>query len=325
VPAGGYQRLSISEIGLDLDGRRGDELWMIESDASGRPRRFVDHVRFGPTLPGLTVGPWAGASETLVALAEPTLGAPNSDVRISEIVISEIHNSPVDPDGSDRLRAEDFQFVELYNRTDSPVELAGWRLSGSVGIDFVAGTVVPPRQTLVVVPFGTSSNTQEAVFRFHFGLDSSAQLVGPFDGMLPGDEGTLRLERVLGGIDAQSSDEYFAVMDWVPYQDSPPWPGESGIGQSLSRMPVDGFGPEPATWRRTQSSPGTVEALATLIGDSNADGVFDRKDIVRVLQSAKYRTGLPATLSEGDWNADGLFDQIDIVFALEAGTFVRGD
>jgi hypothetical protein len=238
-------------------------------------------------------------------------------------VVSEIHNNPVDPDGPGRLRAEDFQFVELFNRTDVPVDLAGWRLSGSVGFDFADGTVVPPGQTLVVVPFDTSAVTKEAVFRFRFGLDSSATLVGPFDGVLPSDAGMVRLERVLGDTNAHSRDDFFAAVDWVPYQDRPPWPEAGGNGPSLRRMPIDGFGPEPTTWRRMPPSPGTVEALAAVIGDSNADGVFDRQDIVQVLRRAKYRTGLPATHAEGDWNGDRWFDQLDIVFALEADTFVR--
>ena len=45
-------------------------------------------------------------------------------------------------------------------------------------------------------------------------------------------------------------------------------------------------------------------------------------DIVQVLQSGKYLTGLPATWQEGDWNSDGVFDQLDIVAALQWGNYV---
>lgn len=57
-------------------------------------------------------------------------------------------------------------------------------------------------------------------------------------------------------------------------------------------------------------------------GDANRDGVFDRFDILQVLQAGKYGTGEPADWLEGDWNGSGFFDQLDIVHALAAGEYV---
>jgi len=53
-----------------------------------------------------------------------------------------------------------------------------------------------------------------------------------------------------------------------------------------------------------------------MYGDAEADGDFDRLDIVQVLSAGKYLTGQRAAWSQGDWTADGLFDQQDIVAAL---------
>jgi hypothetical protein len=58
-----------------------------------------------------------------------------------------------------------------------------------------------------------------------------------------------------------------------------------------------------------------------IAGDANRDGVFSQRDIVQVLQSAKYQSGEPASWAEGDFNRDGLFDQHDIVAALQSGTY----
>ena len=58
-------------------------------------------------------------------------------------------------------------------------------------------------------------------------------------------------------------------------------------------------------------------------GDTNGDGMFDRKDIVQVLQAGKYGTGRFATFEQGDWNGDGVFDGTDIVVALQFGPYVR--
>ncbi len=57
------------------------------------------------------------------------------------------------------------------------------------------------------------------------------------------------------------------------------------------------------------------------VGDSNMDGVFDRFDIVQVMQAAKYETGEAADWSEGDWDGNGTFDRLDIVYALATGQY----
>jgi hypothetical protein len=58
-----------------------------------------------------------------------------------------------------------------------------------------------------------------------------------------------------------------------------------------------------------------------LAGDANGDGVFDRRDLVQVLQSARYGTSQRAGWSDGDWNLDGRFDQYDLVAALQSGHY----
>jgi hypothetical protein len=58
------------------------------------------------------------------------------------------------------------------------------------------------------------------------------------------------------------------------------------------------------------------------VGDANRDGEFDQRDIVQVLQAAKYMTGEPAAWGEGDWNGDGQFNQLDLILALQGATYV---
>jgi hypothetical protein len=256
-------------------------------------------------------------------LAEPTLGAANSDVRISDVVISEIHHNPIDPDGPDRLRSEDFQFVELYNRTEAPVDLTDWRLSGSVQFEIPLGTHIPPKQAALVVPFGPTDTTEQAVFRFQYGAGSSAPLLGPFDGELPADRGVLRLERPLPTSGTSPRDQVFVVVDEVEYRSMLPWPASNSAGMSLNRVPLSGFGRLPENWRRAPPSPASVAEPRPVIGDSNGDGLFDPLDIVQVLRTGKYLTGLPATASQGDWNQDGWFDQLDLAFALQADTYLK--
>jgi hypothetical protein len=79
-----------------------------------------------------------------------------------------------------------------------------------------------------------------------------------------------------------------------------------------------------------------MDAVQLQAGDANQDLVFDQSDIVRVLQSNKYRTAAPATWGDGDWNGapggppgsppvgDGVFDQLDVVAALQSGHYLQG-
>jgi hypothetical protein len=57
-------------------------------------------------------------------------------------------------------------------------------------------------------------------------------------------------------------------------------------------------------------------------GDANGDNSFDPQDLVQVMASGKYGTGLAADYAEGDWNGDGVFDQFDIVAALQGGRYL---
>ena len=61
--------------------------------------------------------------------------------------------------------------------------------------------------------------------------------------------------------------------------------------------------------------------LSQLPGDSNADGVFDQRDLVAVFQAGKYETDRVATWAEGDWNGDGRFNSEDLVLTMQLGTY----
>jgi hypothetical protein len=67
-----------------------------------------------------------------------------------------------------------------------------------------------------------------------------------------------------------------------------------------------------------------VVGSAVRPGDANRDGEFDQRDIMQVLEAAKYLTAQPATWEQGDWNEDGVFDQLDIVEALQTGNYLQG-
>lgn len=322
VSAGGYQSLTETQLGFDLDGSRGDEVWLIETDSGGRPVRFADHVRFGPSAVGVSLGPIPGRDDVWVPLAESTIGGENADVLSGDVIISEVHYRPLDPDGDRRtIVADQLEFVELYNQTDAPVDLAGWRLTGGIDITFAAGTVLDAQETLLVVPFASDDRSKAPPFRF-FHQAPTTPLVGPFSDSLDDVGDAVRLERPGQPPADQPSFTPYLYVDEVHFFSAAPWPAAAAVdGSSLTRISPTGYGNFASSWTGSAASPGTVAFFERQLGDANDDGRFDQLDIVDVLHAGKYQTGRPAEWHEGDWNSDGRFDRLDLVAALQTGNY----
>ena len=319
VPAFGHAVLDGSQIGIDLDGTREGTLQLVEFDARGRPIRFVDRIEYGPSLPGVSLGPSMMDPSVWIPLSEPTFGAVNSGPYVPDVVITEIHVNPVDPDGeTGRFKATDFQYVELSNHSSQAVDLAGWQFDGDVEFTFEEATVLAAGESVIVTRFRPTDSGKLGIFRFTSGMPADARLFGRFRTTLSPDEGTIRLLRP---IDEDEPDGRPVLVEEVTYQGAAPWPDAQLAGESLHRTIPDSSSNSPTSWIAAVSSPGQFTPTARVPGDVNNDQIFDSLDIVAVLRNAKYLTGQPARWEDGDWNGDGEFDQRDLVFALQQGGF----
>ncbi len=72
-----------------------------------------------------------------------TKGSPNNPNRVSSIIINELM---VDPPSEHR----DGEFIELFNKSGSTIDLSGWRFTDGVDFTFPVGTSLPPRSYLVI-------------------------------------------------------------------------------------------------------------------------------------------------------------------------------
>lgn len=173
-------------------------------------------IRVGPALAGdgtsstvtarlRELGPGLGLVLTNMVLAvEP----PGPSSRRTALVITEImYNPPGSWPGGDGL-----EFVELWNSGLVTEDLTGHRLAGDISYSFPDGTTLAPGRFLVI-----ARDPQAA--RAFYGLDC----LGPFQGTLPNNRGTLRLLNELGGI----------LLE-VRYDTRAPWPvAANGTGHSL--------------------------------------------------------------------------------------------
>ncbi|NLF32934.1 MAG: hypothetical protein GX591_18865, partial [Planctomycetes bacterium] len=77
-----------------LDGDRGDDVWLLATDAAGRLVRFVDHAEFGAALNGESFGRTPNGSGDLVPMVQPTLGSANAAPRVGPVIVSEVMYNP---------------------------------------------------------------------------------------------------------------------------------------------------------------------------------------------------------------------------------------
>jgi hypothetical protein len=200
------------------------------------------------------------------------------------------------------LNNDDFEFIELVNTSNTPINLLGASFTDGVRFVFPEFQLAAGRSAVIV--------SNEHAFRLRYGNDSA--LIGVYEGHLSNGGEMLKLEDATG----QAILEFSFRDDW--YADA------DGRGYSLVAVDPSAALGSVDSWRpsiQIGGSPAVPEPFALAPGDANRDGVFDRRDVILVLQAGTYLGSGPATWAQGDWNGDGLFNQVDLVRALQAGNY----
>ena len=258
-------------------------------------------------------GEWSALNEAEFLI--PATRASSENLRVTEI-----HYNPaaasVDEIAAGFDDNDDFEFVEIANITDQPIDLAGVTFvsTGEGGVDFdfrfAAADRLGPGEVMLIVE-------DQHAFEFRYGSD--LPIVGEWSGRLSNGGETIT---ILGN--NQLIQQLTYDDDWHTTTD--------GSGPSLEI--VDRFDQDSEIWSdssgwvpstETGGTPGSLESTpANIPGDSNRDGVFDSSDLVVVFRAAEYEDDIDgnSTFEEGDWNGDGDFNTTDLVFAFQAGTYV---
>lgn len=228
---GGEVFLSSSEGGT-LSGYRVSEAFGgADEDVSfGRVENSVGDVRF-------------------VAQAASSMGAANGAARVDDVVLNEIMYHPAE--GGD-------EFIELYNRTVSVIDLAGYAFTDGVDFVFGVGDEIAAGGYALVVGIDPVS------YRTTYGIDASVPVFGPYGGMLSdgGERVTLvRDGAVLGGVGGEVPR---VEVESVGYDDRLPWAAQAdGLGSALGRVDSNVYGDDPAVWAPSTNggTPGGVNVL----------------------------------------------------------------
>lgn len=226
IPAQGFLLVGAGAHNLDL-GPEKVQLFLLTQD--GYP---LAASTFDRTLPDGSVpqAPWSecrfpdGGSDGWITLT-PTPGAANQVARTENLVINEIfYNPPEERPG---------EFLELFNRGTSAIDLGGFRLNRGVDYTFPRGTTLAPGGYLVVAE-------DPAILREVHGVEA----LGPYEGQLANDGENVRIEDPLGNV----------VVE-VRYADGGRWsPWADGLGSSLELIDARQDASFAAAWEASDES-----------------------------------------------------------------------
>jgi hypothetical protein len=203
LPAGEPAPGELSALDVGFPVEAGDVLFLYSADRTA----LLDAVRVHEGLRGRDGDAWRVPREATPG--EPNVVDLNEDVVINEI---QYHRAPVSREG-EPTTARSEEWIELYNRGATEVDLGGWQLVDAVAYELPLGTVLAPGSYLVV------AGDAEALQAEHPEL----AVVGDFSGRLDNAGDRILLLDALGN-----------PADEVRYFDGGRWPAAAdGGGSSL--------------------------------------------------------------------------------------------
>lgn len=263
-----------------------------DSDVEGNEEAIFDLSNIVSSNTNVSIG----------AASAATLTIQDNDIEIPAIIISEV----ADPNDNSNAR-----FVELYNATDSTIDLAAdnWNLArfiqtGTIDAFGLTGTI-PAGGTYVIATNSTnftnaygqspdqangyiSGNGDDSYALYFNGDNTTGTLVDVYgdigvdgSGGIDGSGTVWEYEdgRAVRNADVTSPDDSLFASDWTIYNDSPTTTGSSGIANVADMTP--GVHPDPLVDEPT----GVIASAASDTEISLAFAAINSKDVIIVFDT----------------------------------------
>ena len=279
IAAGGFR--TFSETDFNVSGgvnipfslsSLGDEVYLFAGDANTNLIGYFHGFEFGAQKNGVTFGRHVTSvgEEHFVSEVANTLGGANSGPLIGPVVINEFMYRPPDvlTNGAYWNNTED-EYIELYNRSASPVNLFDssrpsntWKLDKAVEFTFPTNTTIPAGEFLLVVNFDpVREPAQLTAFRSKYNIPGTIPILGPYGGNLSNGDEAIALympdNPVTSGPDFGTVPQ--VLVEEIRYADSSPWPpAADGVGASLHRRVASAYGNDPTNWVAATRTPGAA-------------------------------------------------------------------
>lgn len=279
--------------------------------------------------------------------------------------ITEVNYHPSDPTAAELaaiagLSDNSFEFIELANVSNQPINLLGAQFTAGVDLVFSPTTLAPGEVAVVV--------SQPDAFRLRYG--NTVRVIGQWSNQSLNN----------GGEQITLADPLGTVLASFEYDDVAPWPtAADGSGFTLTLIDPVGVTLDSyklaSSWSSSERVGGSAgqlhregdltgdglrtaadidrlalairasdtqfdlnssgatdqddlehlvqQVFGTVFGDSNLDGRFNSSDLVAIFQIGEYEDSISSNSgwADGDWNGDGDFNSADFVFALQYGGY----
>ena len=222
--------------------------------------------------------------------------------RAEQVLISEIMYFP---------RAGLSEFVEIYNNTANPFDIAGWKLSGQVEYTFPTFSPTNPRLTLMR-PFEriVVAQSDEKAMRKEYRIPDTVRIYGPWIGRLGKTGDRIKLK-----------DKNGVIVCQVRYSDRGKWsPAAAGVGHSLVLINPDKTVDDWRNWTvssKPGGTPGTDPTREMEIPVANPE-VVSREGVVLIDYGDPWRYFTRVGAPDAKWR-DRDFD--DRSWPIGAGLF----
>jgi hypothetical protein len=169
IPPGGL--LLIDSAALTFTIALGEPIFLFRPDLSS----LADAQARQTSTRGLHNNAWLTPSA-------PTPGTPNTFAINQDIVINEImyhhqgdyQNATYDPSNE--------EWIELFNRGTSPVDLTGWTIDGGISYTIPPGSILPAGGSLLIDSFSGSLSNRNELIRLKDTLGNPVDQVHYYDG-----------------------------------------------------------------------------------------------------------------------------------------------
>lgn len=247
LPARGFISFDQNQLGFSLSSG-GERIYLVNAAQD----RVIDTVAFEAQANGVSSGRYPDGAPDFHELNARTPGAANSPILIHDIVINEIMFNPISDDDDD-------EYVELYNRGTSPVNVGNWRFTAGISYRIPEGTVIAPSGYLVI------AKDKQNLLANHSQLNDGNTL-GNYGGVLAngGERVALAMPDyfLVTNNNVVVTQANFVVVDEVTYADSGRWAHlADGGGSSLELIDPNSNNSLPANWAdsdETQKAPWTT-------------------------------------------------------------------
>lgn len=215
----------------------GERVFLVSSNQT----RVLDGVAFGAQADLSSWGRLPDGSDTWRELAARSPGLANriAGFKSRDIVINELMYSPISGNANE-------EYIEIYNKGASSVDLGGWRFEDGIDFTFPSNTVVAPNGYLVV-----AKNATNLLARY--GNLNAGNTVGDYGGTLGNAGERVALAKpelnITNGPAGPVTNIIYVVVNEVSYGDGGRWGvWADGGGSSLELVDPHSDNQQAANW-----------------------------------------------------------------------------